>query len=89
MFDALAKTESPATVASINDEPYDPSPQRNRAVIGAAVLRGAKQTYVLASAATAAASSSDGVPLRERRAGTMSGIRTSCRCVSSGRTPGG
>jgi len=49
VFDALGKAEAPATVASINDEPYDPS-QHNRAVIGAAVLRGGKQRYVIASA---------------------------------------
>jgi hypothetical protein len=52
VFDALGTSEPLATVGSINDEPFDPSPQRNRAVIGASVLRGARQSYVIASAAT-------------------------------------
>jgi hypothetical protein len=52
VFDALGQNEQPATVGSINDEPLDPAPRQNGAVIGAAVLRASNQSYVIASAAT-------------------------------------
>lgn len=51
VFDALGKAEPPARVGSINDAALDPARQ-NDAVIGAAVLRGSKQSYVIASSAT-------------------------------------
>jgi hypothetical protein len=56
VFDALGKNEQPATVGSINDEAFDPAPQQNRAILGAAVLRASKQSYVLASSAMNGAS---------------------------------
>jgi hypothetical protein len=52
VFDALGRSEQAATVGSINDEPIDPAPKQNGAVIGAAVLRASNQSYVIASAAT-------------------------------------
>jgi hypothetical protein len=51
VFDALGKAEPPAKVGSINDAPVD-ADRQNDAVIGAAVLRGSKQSYVIASSAT-------------------------------------
>jgi hypothetical protein len=50
VIDGLAATEDVATVGSINDVNYDPN-QTNAGVIGAAVFRGSKQSYVVASAA--------------------------------------
>jgi hypothetical protein len=55
VFDGLADGEAPATVASINDDAIDPQPRQNAAVIGAAVLRASKQSYVIASSATGGA----------------------------------
>jgi hypothetical protein len=52
VFDALGKAEAPAKVASINDPLIDATPRQNDAVIGAAVARGSKQSYVIASSAT-------------------------------------
>jgi hypothetical protein len=48
VLDGLGDGEAPAAVASINDAAVDPAKQ-NAGVIGAAVLRGAKQSYVIAS----------------------------------------
>jgi len=50
VIDALAQGEAPATVGSINAAPYDAA-GANAAVVGAAVWRSSKQTYVLASSA--------------------------------------
>jgi hypothetical protein len=50
-IDGLASGEAPAAVGSINDDTYDPAPKQNAAVIGAAVFRASKQSYVLASSA--------------------------------------
>jgi MYXO-CTERM domain-containing protein len=55
-IDALAAGEMPATVASINDDSVDPAPKQNAGVLGAAVYRGQKQTYVVASSAQDGAS---------------------------------
>src|SRR5262249_16704870 len=38
-------------VGSLNDSTYDPAPQRNAGVIGAAIYRSSKQSYVVASSA--------------------------------------
>ncbi|HVY49757.1 MAG TPA: hypothetical protein VHB21_27875, partial [Minicystis sp.] len=48
-IDALAKGEAPATVGSMNDDVTDPAPKQNGGVLGAAVRREGKQTYVVAS----------------------------------------
>ena len=40
-----------AVVGSLNDDNYDPAPKQNTDVIGAAVFRGTKQNYVVASSA--------------------------------------
>jgi hypothetical protein len=64
VLDGLGASEAPAAVASINDEAIDPG-KHNAAVIGAAVLRAAKQSYVIASSATRGASPKEmtyGVP---------------------------
>jgi len=50
VIDGLATGEDQATVASLNDPAYDPGTQ-NAGVIGAAVYRGSKQSYVVASSA--------------------------------------
>ena len=65
VIDALAAAESPATVGSLNDDAYDPAPKENAGVLGAAVYRASKQTYVVASSAMDGASPSTmtyGVP---------------------------
>ncbi len=54
VFDGLAAGET-ATVGSLNDDNYDPAPKQNAGVIGAAVYRGSKQSYVVASSAMAGA----------------------------------
>jgi MYXO-CTERM domain-containing protein len=55
-IDGLAAGEAQAIVGSINDDNYDPAPKQNAGVIGAAVFRGSKQTYVVASSAEDGAS---------------------------------
>lgn len=50
-IDALAAGEDPASVASLDDDTIDPAPKQNAGVLGAAVFRGTKQTYVVASSA--------------------------------------
>jgi hypothetical protein len=49
VIDGLAASESPAQVGSLNDDDYDPAPKQNGGVVGAAVYRGSKQSYVVAS----------------------------------------
>jgi hypothetical protein len=64
VIDGLNAGEDPAVVASLNDPSYDPSAQ-NGGVIGAAVYRAMKQSYVVASSAprgNAGAMLSYGVP---------------------------
>jgi hypothetical protein len=64
-IDGLAASEAPATVGSLNDDNYDPAPKQNAGVIGAAVYRASKQSYVVASSAQQGASGSTmtyGVP---------------------------
>jgi hypothetical protein len=56
VIDALGTGEAAADVGSLNDDVYDPAPKQNGAVLGAAVFRGSKQTYVVASSATDGAS---------------------------------
>jgi MYXO-CTERM domain-containing protein len=51
VIDGLGASEAPATVGSLNDDAYDPAPKQNAAVIGAAVYRDSKQSYVVASSA--------------------------------------
>jgi len=51
VIDGLASTEAPAEVGSLNDDNFDPAPKQNAGVIGAAVYRGTKQNYVVASSA--------------------------------------
>lgn len=55
-IDGLASGETLAIVGSVNDDNYDPAPKQNAGVIGAAVFRGSKQTYVIASSAQDGAS---------------------------------
>jgi hypothetical protein len=49
VIDGLASGETRPTVGSLNDDTYDPPPKRNAGVIGAAVNRGGRQSYVVAS----------------------------------------
>ncbi|HEX8792956.1 MAG TPA: hypothetical protein VF765_18550 [Polyangiaceae bacterium] len=51
VIDALAGSDSPATVASLSDATVDPS-GANTGVIGASVVRNGKQSYVVASSGT-------------------------------------
>ncbi len=65
VIDGLAAGEAQAIVGSLNDDTYDPAPKQNAGVIGAAVFRSTKQTYVVASSApdgAAPATMSYGVP---------------------------
>jgi len=65
VIDGLVAGEALATVGSLNDDNFDPAPKQNAAVLGAAVYRGSKQSYVVAAAAqrgNAGASLSYGVP---------------------------
>lgn len=65
VLDALASGEARAVVGSIGDDVYDPAPKQNAGVIGAAVFRGTKQSYVIASSGqdgAAGASMTYGVP---------------------------
>jgi hypothetical protein len=50
VFDGLGAGEMPANVGAIDDATYDPN-KENAAVIGAAVYRSSKQSYVIASSA--------------------------------------
>ncbi len=54
VFDALGAGET-ATVGSLNDDDNDPAPKQNAGVIGAAISRAAKRSYVVASSAVAGA----------------------------------
>jgi MYXO-CTERM domain-containing protein len=56
VIDALAKGEAAAVVGSLGDDTIDPAPKQNGDVLGAAVFRGGKQTYVVASSAEDGAS---------------------------------
>ena len=56
VIDGLAAGEAPAIVGSLNDDNYDPAPKQNAGVVGAAVFRGQKQSYVVASSAAEGAS---------------------------------
>jgi MYXO-CTERM domain-containing protein len=51
VIDGLAASDQAAEVGSLNDDNFDPAPKKNAGVIGAAVYRGSKQTYVVASSA--------------------------------------
>ena len=51
VIDGLGAGETTAAVGSINDDNYDPAPKENAAVLGAAVYRASKQSYILASSA--------------------------------------
>jgi hypothetical protein len=55
-IDGLKSGEAQAVVGSLNDDNYDPAPKQNAGAIGAAVFRGSKQTYVVASSAQDGAS---------------------------------
>jgi hypothetical protein len=51
VIDGLASGEATAAVGTIGDDNYDPAPKQNGAVIGAAIYRAARQSYVLAASA--------------------------------------
>jgi hypothetical protein len=51
VIDGLASGEALAQVGSLNDDTYDPPPKQNGGVLGAAVYRSSKQSYVVASSA--------------------------------------
>jgi hypothetical protein len=51
VIDGLAAGEAVPAVGSLGDDNYDPAPKQNGAVIGAAIYRASKQTYVLAASA--------------------------------------
>src|SRR5262249_1700205 len=67
VFDGLGASESPAQVGSLNDDNFDPAPKQNAGVIGAAVYRASKQSYVVASAAQ------DGAPANPMTYGVPGG----------------
>ena len=52
VLDGVAANEADAVVGSLNDDTTDPAPKQNVGVIGAAIFRGSKQSYVVASSAT-------------------------------------
>jgi MYXO-CTERM domain-containing protein len=65
VFDGLGSTEAQASVGSLNDDNFDPAPKQNAGVVGAAVYRAMKQSYVVASSAAkgaAGATMTYGVP---------------------------
>ncbi len=49
VIDGLGAAEAPAQVGSLNDDDYDPAPKQNGGVVGAAVYRWSRQSYVVAS----------------------------------------
>jgi len=51
VIDGLAAAEAQAEVGSINDDNFDPAPKQNGAVLGAAIYRTTKQSYVVAASA--------------------------------------
>jgi hypothetical protein len=51
VIDGLEAAQAAALVGSINDDNFDPPPKQNDAVVGAAVYRDSKQSYVVASSA--------------------------------------
>ena len=55
VFDGLGAGEAEATVGSLNDDNFDPPPKQNAGVIGAAVYRSSRQSFVVASSAQAGA----------------------------------
>ncbi len=64
-IDGLGASEDPAQIGSLNDDNFDPEPKQNTGVIGAAVYRSMKQSYVVASSAqdgASGASMSYGIP---------------------------
>src|SRR5262249_55418438 len=67
VIDGLGSGESPAEVGSLNDDNFDPAPKQNAGVIGAAVYRASKQSYVVASAAQ------DGAPANPMTYGVPGG----------------
>ena len=56
VIDGTGSSEAAAQVGSLNDDNFDPAPKQNAGVIGAAVYRGSKQSYVVASSAQDGAS---------------------------------
>jgi len=65
VIDGLGSGEGPAQVGSLNDDNYDPAPKQNAGVLGAAVYRGSKQSFVVASSGVdgqAGAAMTYGVP---------------------------
>ncbi len=55
-IDALAQGEAPAVTGALGDDTVDPPPKQNGGVLGAAVSRAGKQSYVVASSAMDGAS---------------------------------
>jgi hypothetical protein len=51
VIDGTGSSEAAAQVGSLNDDNFDPAPKQNAGVIGAAVFRGSKQSYVVATSA--------------------------------------
>jgi hypothetical protein len=56
VIDGFAAAATPAQVGSLNDDNFDPAPKQNGGVIGAAIYRESKQSYVVASSAMDGAS---------------------------------
>jgi MYXO-CTERM domain-containing protein len=56
VLDGLGSGEAQAVVGSLNDDTFDPAPKQNDGVIGAAVQRASKVSYVVASSADDGAS---------------------------------
>src|SRR5262249_51810791 len=49
VIDGLGSSDTASQVGSLNDDAYDPAPKQNSGIIGAAVYRNSKQSYVIAS----------------------------------------
>src|SRR5262249_9009371 len=49
VIDGLSSSETASQVGSLNDDAFDPAPKQNAGIIGAAVYRNMKQSYVVAS----------------------------------------
>ena len=65
VIDGLAVGEAVAQVGSLNDDSFDPAPKQNAGVLGAAVYRASKQSYIVATSAQAGAAGASmtyGVP---------------------------
>jgi hypothetical protein len=61
VIDGLGAGEAAAQTGSLNDDTLDPAPKQNAGIIGAAVLRGGKQSYVIASSSSSGVAADSGM----------------------------